>query len=214
MKKIIAFIFVMVVAFVYSIPCFAENFNHDVSAKYIESSKNCSSGVVMDGKANVTLTNGVSITINGIPSDDYTLFVKEISDTENDAIKWFDECLSGKSKEFYPFDICLFDGNDRVVLTNDVDVQIVFPKTYVDKVFFVDTNSNVLEQNCNYEKNMISFKSKLNAYCLIIPAENQPSSPQTGDNNLLFVWAVVLISSLVILVLLISKKKNHIKINL
>lgn len=207
MKRVITFVFVTVILLSCSVPCFAESENHNVYAKFVECDVNCSRTTAKDGQASVTLSNGIIVSVNSISSDNYLLYVKQIDNTDKKAMQWFSRCLSDKFEVIYPFDICLTNENGLIELSNDVDIQITFPKSFIDKVFFIDTDGNVVIPDSANKNNTISFKSKLNSYCVIAPAEQQPSSPQTGDNSHLYLWYIIAAGSLFILFFLFAWRR-------
>lgn len=207
MKRLVTFVFVVIIMISISVPCFAENTQHDVYAKYVESALLCGRSAVKGGSATVMLSDGTVITVSGIPSDDYVLYVKEIA--EDPAMQWFSQCLSGQAKVLYPFDICLLEGEKRIVLSNDIDLQISFSKKMCDKLYFLDTNGKITVPSYSMKAGVFSFKSKLDAYCVIASYARQPISPQTGDNSHPYLWGTIAFLGLLSTVFLLSKHKRR-----
>lgn len=207
MKRIVAFVFMVISMISFCIPCFAESTQHDVYAKYVESDPLCGRSPIKRGTATVSLSDGTVITVSGIPSDNYVLHVKAI--TEESAMQWFSQCLSGKANVLYPFDIYLLDGEDRVVLSDEIDLQISFSKKICDKLYFLDTNGKIAVPNYSITDGVFSFKSKLDAYCVVSSDARQPISPQTGDNSHPYLWGAVAALGLLSMVFLLSKHKRR-----
>lgn len=200
MKRILSSIVVLLIFFSCSINCYAAEYKEtrigDVCAKYnyysnegiytAEHNNDCYELVTDDG-----------VQINVYSSNmDFVLVVHQISKSENECYDWLKSCIPQSYTDFQAYDIyCINASGERVDLPTNTIITIsnTYSNTSVQQVSYCGELTAV---QYSVENNNLTFKTTdNNGYYLLCEKINDPQSPQTGDNNKLWLWCLLLIVS-------------------
>lgn len=224
MKKIILRLLSMAFVLSFGMTCYAaettlteDNRSVDIGvyAVYEKSDTNIDSAPVDDGKAEITLPDGVDITVKGLEDEDAEVIVFSISDTDEESKEWIDSLTEDKVKDGTPYVITI-EGEDGSPKNPDgVTITIDIPDGVEDPVVYsVAENGNVTELDGEVKDGTITFEADGSPYYVIgrraLGSDPGPDVPPTGDNSNLWLWWLLLIVSAAgITVIGIEKKKNR-----
>lgn len=143
---------------------------------------------ITDGKAGVTVADGVTVSVSDVRAEGLTLVVLPITKAEEEAWNWIEACLGNRGKSLYPMDIYFIDENgNRVEYNATFSVSITTPDRYTaPSVFYISTDGQTTEISCIADGNTVSFETDHSSYYTVAEkiqnTSDKPTSPPTGDN--------------------------------
>lgn len=205
MKRLLSSVIVLFVMLSCVISCYAAEcekvYTGNIYGKYNYYSNSDFYVAESNGEFYEAITdNGVTITINTILTDNFTVIVHQISQDEKDCYEWIASCISHDFVNFTAYDIyCLNTSGERVELPTNAEITIS-PISLIDSVLWLsyDGEASTISHIVNEQK--LTFKTVGNGgYYLLCKDTAELQSPQTGNAMIMYPWLFLMMISLVVL---------------
>lgn len=148
---------------------------------------------IEDGKADLTIDDGTSVSVTGAPEGSVRLMVVPIPETEKEAWEWIESSLKATADPVHTFDI-YFEGQDGKRIDADgAVVTLTCPHcTAVPIVCSLDTDGtvHVLSGSAKARSNTVTFTTNGSAYYIMaeelpkhdVEIEDKPGGDVVIDN--------------------------------
>lgn len=215
MKRIKIVIITGLLMCLFTQTCFAESIQSDVYAKYKSNEKYCGMYTLENGSATASIADEITVTVNALPFDNGFLYVRMISETDEEAFSWLKSCLSMQCDSIIPFGIKIKDQNGSAdSISSEIPITISVQNTNAVRVFHINENGVCKEIPYSVNSNKVCFEVALDGYIILTYSSANTLSPQTGDNGYITYWIMLMISSVFVVISLLlvnRKRKNAVK---
>ena len=185
------------------------------------------------GKAEITTTSGAKITVfaDGNILEGLKLNVIEMVADDAEAYGWISEVMKDKADKFTAYDIYFTDSQHRLVkVSGNVTVTVTTPDGYTSpKTFHISTDEKVEEVDSKQINGNTEFVASTFSYYAIAdkatnndnnggttnpinPTEpSNPDVPKTGDNSNIQLYAMILLATVSMIVILEIKRRKSLE---
>ena len=210
-----------------SIPAFAaqEEKEQDVTVKYVSTVEGEYSAPVTEGTATVEVED-VSVSVTGAPTTAVTLVVFPIPEREEEAHAWFAECLTEIGTPLAAYDIYFLTADGTRINASGAAVTIDYP-TYEGELIVcsVSTDGTAKTLTSVVKDDKVTFTTDGSNYYVLAEKKSasttdpgtddpgtttpdDPVSPPTGDDTMIWPWILVAIVVLSLIFFLIFWKRR------
>lgn len=210
-----------------SVPAFAaqEEKEIDVTVKYVATVEGEYPAQITEGTATVEI-DGVTVSVTGAPSVAVTLVVVPIPEGEKEAQAWFIECLEDTGIPLAVYDIYFLTADGSRINANGAAVAIDCP-TYEGELIVcsVSTDETTKTLTSVVKDGKVTFTTDGSNYYVLAEKKSagttdpgtddpgtttpdDPVSPPTGDDTMIWPWILVAIVVLSLIFFLIFWKRR------
>ena len=176
MKRISVILIIIGVFISFCVPCYAAESSKEVYIRYIQSDDN--SGIpVSDGKAEIIMDDGVTISVTGIDDNAFILKVIPITSDNVEAWNWFYECINNEGVILSIYDIYFEDTEGNRINADNVSVTLTDIRT-APLVFSVTTSGIVTKLDSHFINDSVTFMANGSHYYMLVEKSEKDSVPQ------------------------------------
>lgn len=188
---------------------------------------------INSGKAEITTVSGAKITVSVEDNilEGLRLNVIEIVEDDVEAYGWISEVMKDTAEKFTAYDIYFTDSQGRTVsVSGNVMVAVTTPNCYASpKAFHISTDGKVEEVDSKQINGNTEFVANTFSYYAVAdkkanndnnggtvnpinPTEpSKPDVPKTGDNSNIQLYAVILLATALMIVILETKRRKNLQ---
>lgn len=229
MKRILPLLLAVLLMFSIPVTVFAvedQGESVDVTAKYIKTVEGEYASEVVDGRAEIELPDGTTVSITGIPEAEPFIKVIPVPQAETEAITWFEGVIEGIGTEPWPYMILLVDGDGNEKNANGVTVTMDIPDGINDPIVIaVDSDGTKTELAATVKDGKITFEADGSDFYVVAekaastdPGTDTPDDPNdpddpvnppsTGDDTMIWPWILLAVIACGMIFFLIFWKRR------